>query len=175
MTDRCTGVNALLMLAGPRIQSGVSSTWPMIMKRIVLGLGMAYINSTRTCLIILAKVSSRLWRGRFIAAQSSSLDFEILLANLYRVRFGFSNVSGVTAWPTPVVLQCALIVSIGFLNFRFTLDASGLTVEKTNRSDPCGKRSARTLTCQRFHNGTRVLSPCSNSSRGSARAVGRCC
>jgi hypothetical protein len=155
---------------GACIQSGVSSTWPMITKRIVLGLGMAYIDST--CLVILVKVAFSAVRGRFLATQPSSLNFEILLAYLYRVRFGFSNVWGAIAWPTPVALQCVLIVPIGFLNFRFTLDASGLTVEKMNRSDPCAERSARTSTCQRFHNGTRVLWPCSSSSRRSAQAVG---
>jgi hypothetical protein len=68
MTDRCTGVNALLMLAGPRINSGLSRTWPILTRRILLGLGITYIDSTRICLVILAKVSFRLWRGRFIAA-----------------------------------------------------------------------------------------------------------
>jgi hypothetical protein len=71
------------MLSGPRIHSGLLGTWPIVTKRIILGFGMAYIDSTT--LIILVKVAFLVVRGRFLAVQPLSLNFEILLAYLYRV------------------------------------------------------------------------------------------
>ncbi|KAI5452308.1 hypothetical protein NCC49_000871 [Naganishia albida] len=108
----CLG--AIVMLAGAGFQAGVSSSGPMIAARIVSGLGMGAINST--CPVLMAEVSPKASRGRYVAAQLSMLNLGIFLA--YWVGYGFTNyVTGSVQWRMPVALQSVFIIIIIVLCF----------------------------------------------------------
>ncbi|KAJ9102618.1 hypothetical protein QFC19_004727 [Naganishia cerealis] len=97
------------MLGGAGFQAGVGSAGPMIAARIVAGIGMGAINST--CPILMAEVSPKASRGRYVAAQLSTLNLGIFLA--YWVGYGFTNyVTGSIQWRIPVVLQSVFILAI---------------------------------------------------------------
>ncbi|KAJ9110739.1 hypothetical protein QFC20_002780 [Naganishia adeliensis] len=103
----CLG--AVVMLAGTGFQAGVSSSGPMIAARIISDLGMGAINST--CPVLMAEVSPKASRGRYVAAQLSMLNLGIFLA--YWVGYGFTNyVTGSVQWRIPVALQSVFIIII---------------------------------------------------------------
>jgi MFS family permease len=98
------------------------------------GLGMGAINST--CPVLMAEVSPKASRGRYVCAQLSTLNLGIFLACecscvkvLATVRlstsnaiadwvgYGFSSISGSKAWRIPVALQAVFIIPIIILTF----------------------------------------------------------
>lgn len=90
---------------------------------------MGAINSTAP--VLMAEVSPKASRGRYVCAQLSTLNFGIFLAcesgllsvngqNLTPhtdwVGYGFSYVTGTKAWRVPVALQAVFIIPIIILS-----------------------------------------------------------
>lgn len=137
---RTIGLGGIIMLAGAGAQAGVSTNGGMIAARIVSGLGMGAINST--CPVLMAEVSPKASRGRYVCAQLSTLNLGIFLAcespavgamrgkMLTRlsspprlwpcsdwIGYAFSTVTGSKAWRIPVALQAVFIIPIIVLSF----------------------------------------------------------